>query len=370
MEAHNLKKIVALRHELHAHPELSGREEWTRGRLMDFLRENTSLAVTDRGGGVCAARRGTGRGIAFRADMDALPMPEAIALAHASRCDGVSHKCGHDGHCAALCGLALELETLPPGRPVLLIFQSAEETGAGGEGCASLLGEEDISEVYAFHNLSGYPEGSVIVRDGCSQCASEGMMIRLTGRPCHASEPEKGLNPSSAIAAIIHRAEELSARPRRGMMLCTVVHVRVGSPDFGISPGEGEVFVTLRAEEEAEMMELEADLREFAAALASRQGLEADVKLRDVFPETRNSARCVARIREAARRLGRNVIEMERPWRASEDFGWYTKRCPGAIFYIGNGEGYPALHTPEYDFNDRILETAADMFRALADAQA
>ena len=152
MNKDNLKKIVELRHELHAHPELSGHEDWTKRRLMDFIKENTTLAVVDCGNWFYAAHCVAGaEAIAFRADMDALPIPETGAgLPWASRCPGVSHKCGHDGHSAALCGLALELESVPRPRSVYLIFQHLWETpghreAQGSPASVSGMGRASIS---------------------------------------------------------------------------------------------------------------------------------------------------------------------------------------------------------------------------------
>ena len=367
MNKDNLKKIVELRHELHTHPELSGREGWTKRRLMDFIKDNTTLAVVDCGSWFYAAHYVAGtEAVAFRADMDALPIPETgTGLPWASRCPGVSHKCGHDGHSAALCGLGLELESVPRPRSVYLIFQHAEETGQGGQICAALLRERSISEVYAFHNRSGYPEGSVVVRSGLCQCASKGLTVRMTGRRSHASEPEKGINPSFALTALVSHVESLLKEPHQGLVLCTVVNISVGQKDFGISAGEGEVSMTLRADREAEMDALEAGIREEAARLAQANGLEVEFEVSDPFPETVSSAECVRRVETAAQGLQLPLLQMEAPWRASEDFGYYTREFPGAIFYIGSGETWPPLHTPEYDFNDAIFETAVDMFLAL-----
>ena len=371
MNKDNLKKIVELRHELHTHPELSGREGWTKRRLMDFIKDNTTLAVVDCGSWFYAAHYVMGtEAIAFRADMDALPIPETgTGLPWASRCPGVSHKCGHDGHSAALCGLGLELESVPRPRSVYLIFQHAEETGQGGQICTALLRERSISEVYAFHNRSGYPEGSVVVRSGLCQCASKGLTVRMTGRRSHASEPEKGINPSFALTALVSHVESLLKEPHQGLVLCTVVNISVGQKDFGISAGEGEVSMTLRADREAEMDALEAGIREEAARLAQANGLEVKFEVSDPFPETVSSAECVRRVETAAQGLQLPLLQMEAPWRASEDFGYYTREFPGAIFYIGSGETWPPLHTPEYEFNDAILGTAVDMFLALYHGQ-
>ena len=370
MQTDNLSKIVNLRHELHMHPELSMEEKMTATRIKDFLGRNTKLSIVDRGGWFYAVKRGkTGKiRIAFRADMDALPIAEDETLSYHSQTAGVSHKCGHDGHCAALCGLALELDGRETEADIYLIFQPGEETGSGAVLCRELIKEEGIQRIFAFHNLSGYPEGSIVYRPGLTQPASEGLKICFHGKTSHASAPEDGNNPSEAVANVILRAAELSKDRSAGMLLCTVTGIRLGSGDFGISPGEAEICMTLRAEEESRM---------------KRRGIRISYSVHDYFPETRNDEECLKAALAAAEGLALRRIPMDKMWRASEDFGWYLKECPGAIIYIGSGEWYlkecpgaiiyigsgeehPPLHTAEYDFNDRILETAVDLFADLS----
>ena len=377
VQSENLQKIVELRHFLHRNAELSLHEAETGRILRDFLRRNTSLEIVERDGWFYAVKQGakaadtadtavTADAIAFRADMDALPIEEGIDLPYASEHPGVSHKCGHDGHCAALCGLALELENRQMDRPVYFIFQKAEEIGAGGAPAAELIEEKGIREIYAFHNLSGYPEKSLVYRRGLTQPASEGMKILFFGRQSHASAPEDGRNPAQVIAETVLHIGKLLSKEHRGMVLCTITGIEAGSGDFGISAGEGSISVTLRASEEAELLEMEEEIRAFAQARAASQGIRTEFRISDRFPETRNSDAGIDRVLAAAKQLGVPCVPMEEMWRASEDFGHYLKKCGGAMFYIGNGEGWPALHTVEYDFNDRVLETAVDLFVELA----
>ncbi len=364
-----LQKIIALRHTLHRHPEFSLGERETMARIKAFLREHTTLRIVDRDGWFYAVKPGSdpdAKPIAFRADLDALPIEEDTGLPYASVSKGIAHLCGHDGHCAVLCGLALVLEETAPARPVFLIFQPGEEIGAGGRRCAALIREQGIAEIYAFHNLSGYPEGAVVYRGGLTQPASEGLTVRLRGRQSHASAPEEGNNPAAAVARTALYAQQLSEGPHDGMVLCTVTGIRVGSGDFGVSPGEGELRLTLRAEREEEMARLEADLLRYAGSLAAEQALSMEHQVSDRFPETRNHDACLRRVLRCAEDLGLRTMEMERLWRASEDFGHYLKQCPGAMFYIGNGPDHPPLHTAGYDFNDRIIPTAVRLFAALA----
>ena len=385
--------IASLRHTLHRHAELSGAEHKTKAILMDFLRTHTDFTVTDRGAWFYAFRSAASINpaddaaadqaepvsagaapafpaakppIAFRADMDALLIPESCSLPYASEDPSVSHRCGHDGHSAALCGLALSLTGQPLPRDVYLIFQHAEETGDGARVCAELLSEKGIREIYAFHNLNGYPLGRVVLRRGQTQPASVGRTVSFTGAPAHASAPEQGKSPARAAAELCLYIDELLQRPHKGMLLATVVHLSVGKKDFGVAPAAGELSVTERAEYEEEMEALDRALSEKARQLAARDGLTVSFSESDRFPATVNDDACVCRVTKAAARVtGAPAVEMRDMWRASEDFGWYTRKCPGAMFYIGTGEAHPALHTEAYDFPDEILPVAAAMFRAL-----
>lgn len=370
----NLDKIIQLRHLLHKYPELSLQESGTIKALKDFLQENTTLGIFDMDGWFYAVKRFSAQPaaaspIAFRAEMDALPMDESIALSYGSVHDGISHKCGHDGHMAALCGLALELDKMPVNRTVYLLFQPAEEIGQGAVRCADLIREKGITEIYAFHNLSNYPENSIVYRKKLTQPASEGLTIRMYGKRSHASAPEEGCNPSAAIAELALYAQHLPEEAHDGMALCTIVGMHCGEGDFGISAGEGSIHVTIRAEQEPFMKRMEAELLQKAEKLSARDGLRTEYEIHDYFPETRNQDEALDRVIRKAAGLQLPVIEMKNLWRASEDFGYYLKKCPGALFYIGNGIEYPALHTVSYDFNDRILKTAVDMFLALSQTE-
>ena len=311
MKPEHLEKTVGLRHLLHRNPELSLREAGTARILKTFLRENTSFEILDRDGWFCAVRRGNREkgAVGFRADMDALPMDETLDLPYGSAVPGVAHKCGHDGHCAALCGLAMELDARNPEREVFLVFQPAEEIGAGGRICAGECAELGIREIYAFHNLSGYPEGALVFRRGLTQPASEGLTIRFSGKPSHASAPEEGKNPAEAIADTVLHARGLMERGWKGMVLCTVTGMTAGTGDFWISAGSGSLMLTLRAEREAEMRELEADLLRFAAERAGRDGIRTESRVSDYFPETRNREEALDKVLACASRAGIPAVE-------------------------------------------------------------
>ena len=364
------QEALTLRHALHAHPELSGQEHWTKKALMDFLRNHTDLELLDQGTWFCARCPGRGSGsVAFRADFDALPIQEDTPLPYRSQVPGVSHKCGHDGHSAALALLAMTLQNPP--RTVYLIFQCAEETGRGGEACARFLREQGVEEVYAFHNMSGYPEGAVCLRRGTMNCASRGMVLRFEGVPAHASTPELGKSPALAVARLVEALPGLT-RPEdhRGLVLATVVQMDVGEPAFGMAAHRGALLLTLRADYEEELTALVDALETMARKEAETAGLTLAVSYEDVFPANVNHDACVARVERAARALGYPVIEMASPMRASEDFGWYLREIPGAMFLLGNGESHPPIHAADYDFPDFLLPRARAMFEALISPEA
>lgn len=374
MNQKHLDLITELRHELHANAELSGQEYHTKQLLMEFIKTNTRLKVVDMGKWFYAVLKEgdpittVKEPIAFRAEMDALPMDESIGVSYASKTPGVAHKCGHDGHCATLAGLALELEEGAGSweRDIYLIFQHAEEIGAGGAECAQLIKEEGIKEIYAYHNWSGFPENTVVVRDGIAQCASKGLTISFEGAPSHASEPEHGINPAEAISELILAIKEEVEEPGyKGLVMATVVHVEIGSRNFGISASKGQVSMTLRAEYDRDFSMLEDEIRTCAEELAEEHGLKIAFEECDVFPDTVNDPAATDKVRKAAKKNGLNVMELKETIRGSEDFGYFLKECPGAIFYIGNGEDYAQLHTSEYDFKDEILDMAVEMFKSL-----
>ncbi len=371
MQKQNYLLIEQLRHELHQHPELSCQEVWTKQHLMDFLKTHTQLELCDGGRYFYAVYRAQENpkkkpSIAFRADFDALPIEDKVDLPWRSRIAGVGHKCGHDGHAAALCGLGLELAMQKPDRDVYLIFQHAEETGQGAaEAKDVLLAHPDIEEIFAFHNQTGEEAGTICVPHSASNCASKGMSVFLKGTPTHASLPERGINPVFALTKIVDAIPELIAPGQyEGLVLCTIVQLSTGEYAFGTAASEGVLRMTIRAEREAEMDILQKRLEALCKEEAETAGLELRFEFQDEFPETRNAASSVEKIYRAAKQLGYSAKEKPMS-RGSEDFGHYTKLIPGAIFYIGGGLYAPSFHTSGYDFTDAIMENAVEMFKTL-----
>lgn len=364
----NLELAIKLRKELHQHPEPSGEERWTKN-IFFLLQEHTALELHDRGRWFYAVYRSSGigsRNIAFRADFDAIRMDEQLDIAHKSLNDGVAHKCGHDGHSAVLAAFALEVDQLGADTNIFFLFQFGEEDGSGAKECCALLNENDIDVIYGFHNMSGLHQKSILVIDEIAHYASTGMIIELTGSPCHASMPEAGVNPAYGLSAIVLKLPELSdAKKFTGKVFCTVIRIDLGEEAFGISASKGKLLLTIRAEREQELDALKRAVEQCIAAVAGEHQLAFAICYVESFPETYNHPESNDAIREL-KSQGFDVQERKEPFRASEDFGHYTKKTKGAPFYIGNGRNYPAIHTYAYDFNDGIIETGVEAFKALA----
>jgi amidohydrolase len=361
---------LGLRRELHRHPELARRETWTRGHLIEFLRRHSSLEIVDRGLWFYALyRAGKNRPrIAFRADFDALPMDEAVDLPYGSQFPGVAHKCGHDGHSACLAAFALEVDKYGADKDIYFVFQHAEETLEGARECAPLMDEEGIAEVFACHNVPGLPLHRISVMDGIANCGSTGMIIQLTGIPAHASQPEDGRNPCFAIAEIIRSIPAFIDPARyRGLVLATVIGINAGGEAFGMSASEGRLMLTIRGQFDEELEGLRQKIEDKAGEEAEKYGLGCEFSFRDSVPALSNHRGSAEKILRAAKKLGLDTVEAEAPARGSEDFAWFTRRTRGAMFWVGAGEDRAPIHTAGFDFNDEIIPTVVDLYRALAD---
>ena len=375
MNASDLTKITALRARLHDCPELSGRETATLAAIADFLSRHTTLRLERRYGWLLATHwEADGLpGIGFRAETDAIPAgdPPEAAGTGGGDCHGgdARHGCGHDGHCAILCGVALALEGRRFGKNVRLIFQGAEETGEGARHiCDTWPGLRALRRIYALHNIPGHPLGALLVREGCFACASEGLIVRVSGRPAHAAYPEDGANPAALLSRLVLAIPEmireiLCGAPR--MLMHTVIGLQLGGENFGLSASEGRLCLTLRAHRQADIDALAGAIRRRAEAEGREAGMTCAFETRDVFPDTDNRPACVAEAAALWRSAGLSAIPLAEPMRWSEDFGWFLKAVPGMYFGVGAGEACPGLHTAEYRFNDAIIPPAVDALLAL-----
>lgn len=371
MREETYRLAVELRQELHKHPELSCQEVQTKERLMAFLQKHTCLEIVDMGAWFYAVHHGTpdGKKLGFRADMDALPIDETISLPYGSVVPNVSHKCGHDGHCAALAAFAIEADRQGCDNTLYFLFQHAEETGAGAIQCVPAVQEWGLDAIYGWHNQCSFPLGEVAVREDTMQCASKGMSLYFEGIPAHASDPGVGRNPAMAVARLIQGLPALyRAEDYQGLVLCTVIQVDIGEEAFGTSASRGVLRLTIRGENEWEMDRLERRIDSLAYGLASEYGLNYRTAFCDVFPETRNHKESVDALRLVCNELGIPVHTMPHPERSSEDFGHFTKETKGVYFFLGNGNDI-SHHTVEFDFPDALLKPAVAIFSRLAEVK-
>ncbi len=357
----------SLRHELHQHPELSGQEVWTKARLIDFLKQHTHVAIVDKGDYFYAIYEGEKPAIAFRADYDALPIEDNITADYRSKIVGVGHKCGHDGHAATLCGLVMEVERIKPKRQVVFLFQPAEETGEGAKICQSIFEEQEISEFFAYHNYPTEPYKTVSVMPGTICLTSKGLSLYFEGKTSHASQPEAGINPAFTIAKVIAEIERITNDLTlfNNFVRCTIVEVSVGEKAFGVSAGRGVLRLTIRAYEESDLAKLEQILVTYAENLSTQVGIHFSYDEQDYFPATVNHQIAVDKLWRACNKKNQPIRELPEFFRSSEDYGYYLQKVPGAMFFIGDGEEYPKLHTVEFDFPDELIKVGVDVFSAL-----
>ena len=365
LNAEALGLVTELRRRLHACPERSGREARTKAAIAAFLREHTALEVRDMGAWLLASHM-EGAGLpayGLRADMDALPVEGTE--------NDARHGCGHDGHSAVLCGVALALEGRRVGKNVHLIFQGAEETGAGAKAvCEGWDGLHALDRVYALHNIPGFPRGAALVRRGCFACASCGLSVQMTGRPAHAAYPGDGANPIEPLSRLALETpgmigDVLAGDPR--LLMRTLIGLNAGGDNFGLSASEGRLNMTLRGHRQADVDALIGKIKARAEALCAEEGMTCALSLSDVFPDTTNDGAAVDEALPRLRGAGLEVMELAEPMRWSEDFGWFLKRVPGMYFGIGAGEHAPGLHTANYEFDDALIAPAVRAFVAMVE---
>jgi amidohydrolase len=367
----NIKKLTGLRQEIHKNPELSDHEEQTAERIREYISQfkpdDTILEIGGYGMAFIFDSRKTGPTLMFRCELDALPIDEINNFSYRSSTYGISHKCGHDGHMTILSGLA---ETISHERPttgrVILLFQPAEETGQGAMRVikSSKFKPIEPDYIFALHNLPGFDKNSVIIKEGVFSSASTGLIARLSGKTSHAAEPEKGLNPAYAIASILQNLESYAfiGKNKDEAKLITPIHVRIGEKAFGTSPGFGEMMYTIRATYTDDFENLKNYALNTIKTYAKRTKLQLEYEWAEEFPNTINNNQCVDIVKKSAENAGMKMIELSYPFRWSEDFGHFLAKYPGALFGLGAGNEHPAVHNPDYDFPDEIIESGVKLF--------
>lgn len=361
--------MIALRREIHRHPEL-GRCEENTSRLVE--RELRALDIETRriaDTGVVGELRGSqpGRTVALRADMDALPVQEQSILPFASENDGVMHACGHDLHTAALLGAArlLSMHKDQLRGSVRFFFQPDEE---GDGGAARMIAEscmEGVSAVFGAHVVPEFPAGTVGVRYGKAYAASNPFDIILRGKSSHGAEPHLGTDVIVAAGALVGAIQTLVSREVSPLDSAVI---SIGSLHAGtarnIIADEAKLSGIIRCFGPEMRTQLADRLTAMTNAIAAAHGVEAEIRIQWGYSGIINDNAMTALVHQsAAKVLGEaNVISEPVPSLTTEDFGEFQSCAPGTFWHFGVGkrdaENAP-LHNPHFNPDESALKIAA-----------
>lgn len=371
-----LRQLTAWRHDLHRHPEFGFAEQRTARFVARALRD-MGIAVTEGVGGtgvVGSLTRGKGnRAIALRADMDALRIPEATGLPHASTVPGVMHACGHDGHTVMLLGAAqvLAQEGGFDGT-IRFLFQPAEEWGRGAQAMLDdgLMQRFPFDEVFGLHNMPGLPLGHLETRPGPLMSAEDIFEITLRGQGGHASRPHQIRETMVPACALVLELQTIVARRLDPADIAVVsVTELITDGTRNALPGTARILGDCRSFRPEVSARIEAEMRRIATAIAEAHGVTAELAYSREFVPLVNDPALTAAMLVASAPVSDAVTERATPMTASEDFARFLDHVPGCFAYIGNGEGSAPLHAPQYDFNDAALLHGVAVHAAIARAR-
>ncbi|MCF8139430.1 MAG: amidohydrolase [Desulfotignum sp.] len=371
-----LDELINLRRSIHEYPEVAGKETQTVETLINYIAryDPDEIIHSIAGKGFAAVFKGKipGPTVMFSCELDALPIEEVGDMIYKSKHDGVSHKCGHDGHMASVASLSPLLARYPlkSGR-VVLLFRPAEETGEGGPAVVMDPIYQKIRPdyVFAYHNLPGFPLGHILLREGSMTTAASGIVVKLYGRTSHAAHPENGISPALAMSRIM---EDIHALPgtsdyNSDRNLCIIGYSILGEKTLGTSPGYGEIGIVGRSETNERLLNLFEQCRDIVERHAKNHQLKHSVEWQDKFQATINNPDAVNWVRQIAVKYDYPVIELDQGLRFADDIGELISRSVGALFCLGSGEDSPQLHNPDYDFPDSLINIAGNLFYGVAD---
>ena len=380
-------ELQAIRHKIHAHPELCYEERETADTVAQQLAAWDIPVLRGMGGtGVVGViKRGSSdAAIGLRADMDALPMQEINQFAHASQHAGKMHACGHDGHTAMLLGAAHYLAQHGQfNGTVYVIFQPAEEGGAGAQRMIDdgLFERCPMQAVYGMHNWPGAPVGSFGVTPGPMMASSNEFHVTVRGRGAHAAQPHKGIDPVMVAVQIAQSWQTIITRNKSPIdaAVLSITQIHAGSAS-NVIPDDASLSGTVRTFTIAVLDVIEARMREIAIHTAAAFGAEVDFHFKRNYPPLNNHARET----EFALGVMRQIVRADQingqvePTMGAEDFAFMLQHKPGCYVFLGNGDGDHRdaghglgpcnLHNPSYDFNDELLPLGATYWVRLAEA--
>ena len=384
----DLEKLIDLRHQIHSEAEQSFLEFKTTEKIINFLFSigidkssirriaKTAIVVDIKGK---APKSGYPKTIAFRADMDALEMTEENPLLEYQSKTKAAHMCGHDGHITCLlggvCKILERINEIPEDKVVRLLFQPAEEKYGGAypmiqEGCL-----EGVDEVYGFHNWPTYPEGMVAIKSGAMMSQVTVINITFIGKGGHGSAPQKANDPlQPAIDFHLKFREminEFKAQGKEKLFVSTLPYFHVGEAENVIAE---KAFVkgTLRSFDPKFTLEFKSKLNAIIDEVCDQYKCKADKRIITNYPAVMNHEKETDHVKRVASKIfgAENITEENLPVYASEDFSFFLEKKPGAFFFLGAAKKEKeivGLHNSHYDFNDDIIEKAAEIWFRLAE---
>jgi hippurate hydrolase len=383
--ATQVSSLVALRRDIHAHPELCFQEQRTADLVAAKLTEwgipiHRGLGTT---GVVGIVKAGTStRAIGLRADMDALPMQEANTFNHASTYPGKMHACGHDGHTAMLLAAAQHLATYSDfDGTVYLIFQPAEEGGGGAREMIKdgLFEHFPMEAVFGLHNWPGFAVGQFAASAGPVMASSNEFKITIHGKGGHAAMPHNALDPVPVACQLVQSFQTIVSRNLKpidaGVISVTMIHTGEAT---NVIPNSCELQGTVRTFTLEVLDMIEERMRTMTEHICAASGLRADFEFSRNYPPTVNSAAEAEFCRQVmADVVGVDNVQAQEPTMGAEDFSYMLLAKPGCYAFIANGDGDHRaighgggpcmLHNPSYDFNDDLLPLGATYWVRLAE---
>ncbi|WP_347140074.1 M20 aminoacylase family protein [Paracoccus sp. SSK6] len=374
-----LPEITAWRRDFHEHPELLYDVHRTAGRVAQLLRDFGCDEVAEGVGrtGVVGVIKGKtdsqGRVIGLRADMDALPVVEQTGLDYASKTPGKMHACGHDGHTAMLLGAAKYLaETRNFDGTAVVIFQPAEEGGAGGEAMVKdgLVDRWNIQEFYGMHNMPGIPVGTFAIKPGAMMAAADQFDITVTGKGGHAAKPHECIDTTLTAAQIIVALQSIVSRnvdPLKNAVVSVCV-VSTDSTAHNVIPQVVKLKGTARSLDPAVRKQLEEGIIRIATNVAAAMGATAQVDYQPGYPVTMNDDQATVWAADVARDIAGDVNLSMQPMMGGEDFSYMLNEKPGAYIFVGNGDT-AMVHHPAYNFNDDAIPAGSSWYAGMVEAR-
>ena len=359
------EEVTGWRHHLHAHPELQYDVHETAAFVTEKLKAfGCDEVVTGIGRtgvvGVIRGSLGDGPTIGLRSDMDALPLNEITNKPYASKTPGKMHACGHDGHTAMLLGAAKYLaETRNFAGSVALIFQPAEEGGAGGKAMIDdgLMDRFSIARVFGMHNMPGIPVGHFAIRPGPIMAATAEFTITIEGKGGHAAMPHTTIDPIVASSQLVFALQTIAARNVDPIDSAVVSVTKFHAGDaYNVIPQTAEIAGTVRTLREEVAEGVFARMRTICDGIAAATGTSMKIAIDINYPVTVNDPRETSFVAEVASEIAGtpNVETDVAPMMGGEDFSYMLIERPGAMIFSGNGDT-AGLHNPAYDFNDDLI---------------